>query len=380
MQGQSSYIQVLSESGVSIFLDNKFKGVTNDEMGGLVIEEVTSGNHMIKITKEGFSTQEERIKINPGEVYSYTVKPFVPRIIITQDGNEQQQQIEKLVGSLKVQSLPLSIEISIPRLNIKSSKKMDEWVAQEVPIGNYKAKFRWNSQELVQEFEIFQGQQLKLFVNMINGEIEVLNKVSIFKDTKDGNKYKYRTIGTQTWMIENLAYLPEFGPLNMASSTSKQYYVYDYDGPSKAEAIAQGNYMEYGVLYNWPAAIDGQSLIGVVKGIGPDGWHLPRIEEWQELHDYLGDNLCNVDSESGFNAVPSGIITQASGFDTLGKLSFYWSSTPGATFGSYYTNKDPSECAFATFIAFHIKAYGLNVNYRSSGMSIRCVKNVEVKN
>jgi len=86
-----------------------------------------------------------------------------------------------------------------------------------------------------------------------------------FMDVRDQHVYKYVKIGTQTWMAENLAYLPAVSPSSDGSESSAFYYVYNYEGSSISEAKSQGNYTSYGVLYNWEAA----------KIACPSGWYLP---------------------------------------------------------------------------------------------------------
>jgi len=80
-----------------------------------------------------------------------------------------------------------------------------------------------------------------------------------FTDSRDGHVYKYKKIGTQTWMTENLAYLPEVNPDSATSLVDKRYYVYGYGGLDVKEAKNAENYQKYGVLYNWPAAMNGNS-------------------------------------------------------------------------------------------------------------------------
>ena len=84
---------------------------------------------------------------------------------------------------------------------------------------------------------------------------------------KDGKNYKTVTIGSQTWMAENLAYLPHTTPIHTYSVTEPCYYVY--------------NYAIYGVLYNWSA----------VLSACPAGWHLPSDSEWTILSKYLGGGI-----------------------------------------------------------------------------------------
>jgi uncharacterized protein (TIGR02145 family) len=100
-----------------------------------------------------------------------------------------------------------------------------------------------------------------------------------FTDSRDGKTYKTVKIGDQWWMAENLAWLPAVNPVNDNSSTEKYYYVSGYNGTDVSAAKATQNYTTYGVLYNWPAAMNGAAGSDAnpssVQGACPAGWHIP---------------------------------------------------------------------------------------------------------
>lgn len=156
-----------------------------------------------------------------------------------------------------------------------------------------------------------------------------------FTDSRDGKTYQSVKIGDQTWMAENLAYLPlVFGPSTL-SEGNPLWYVYGYDGTDVTAAKAVAYFSIYGVLYNWPAALTAC----------PEGWHLPSDAEWSTLTTYLGGldvaggkmkeagtvhwNAPNegATNESGFSGLPGGILEYEYGFKNLGNLAVWWSST-----------------------------------------------------
>lgn len=171
-RAQNSYIQIVAEPGLSIFIDGQFKAKTTSDLGGAIIEGLSGGTHKLKIIKEGFSPQEVEISLKEGEVLTYKVKPFVPEIKISQKGKEEQQTIELKTGYLKIQSIPVEMKISIPDLNINYNKSEDEWLAEDIPVGNYPAKFTWKDKQLDATVEIKDNKMTHLFVNLIKSEIE----------------------------------------------------------------------------------------------------------------------------------------------------------------------------------------------------------------
>lgn len=111
----------------------------------------------------------------------------------------------------------------------------------------------------------------------------------------DGNTYSTVVIGTQTWMAENLkttsynngdpiTYISDWYHYDRVTENA-EYCDYDIDGET-------GDI--YGNFYNWYAVSDD-------RGIAPEGWHVPTIEEWTTLIDYLGgiDNAGEKMKETG---------------------------------------------------------------------------------
>ncbi|MCK5686945.1 hypothetical protein KAJ27_22590, partial [bacterium] len=76
VSAQISHVQVVCDPGIKIFLDGFYKGTSNAELGGYIIENIGLGDHVIKVAKVGFNAQEEKIWVQKGEVFIYRVKPF----------------------------------------------------------------------------------------------------------------------------------------------------------------------------------------------------------------------------------------------------------------------------------------------------------------
>ncbi len=126
-----------------------------------------------------------------------------------------------------------------------------------------------------------------------------------FTDARDGHVYKYVTIGTQSWMAENLAYLPVIHvPVTAVPVANKdpQYFVLNYEGTDLAAAKQTQEYQKYGVLYNWYAAMGQSNATGAsadavpsgIQGACPTGWHLPSKAEWKILEEFVASELPDV--------------------------------------------------------------------------------------
>ncbi len=208
-----------------------------------------------------------------------------------------------------------------------------------------------------------------------------------FVDDRDGNVYRFVTIGDQTWMADNLRYLP-FVTDSTEILDTPAYYVYGYGGTDVSAAQAHPNYAKYGVLYNWYAAMNGEepstSNPSGVRGICPTGWHLPSSAEWIELIDVIGDASIvggklketgteywyapneGATNEYGFNARGGGLHARATGkFLDYKTIGYFWTTTPHEVL----TN------SIYTAFVWYDKASILQQNYdKPYGFSVRCVR------
>jgi uncharacterized protein (TIGR02145 family) len=222
-----------------------------------------------------------------------------------------------------------------------------------------------------------------------------------FTDSRDGHVYKTVTLGNQTWMAENLAYLPKVDPPQNGSVDEPFYYVYDYGGSNVLEAFQDSNYKNFGVLYNWAAAMTAC----------PDGWYLPTDEDWTTLERYLGMKWSEGDSpdrretgdvgqklkskewwryekgnknnSSGFNAPPGGErINDSSSnpgyfmgiFDTCN----YWTSTPDPENNPWWRgiSRDDDGVSWLRSIGQNDGVNRGSGPAKDYGYSVRCVKTI----
>jgi uncharacterized protein (TIGR02145 family) len=147
----------------------------------------------------------------------------------------------------------------------------------------------------------------------------------------DGNVYETVTIGTQTWMKENLR------SLHYADgSTVEEVYAYE-DNESYVST--------YGRLYTWNAVMKmRKSSTPRSQGICPDGWHVPTKDEAEILINYLGgitvaggkmketgfiywdDPNDGATNESGYSGRGAGLRGQTGNYTSLKQLGAVWTS------------------------------------------------------
>jgi uncharacterized protein (TIGR02145 family) len=194
-------------------------------------------------------------------------------------------------------------------------------------------------------------------------------------DKRDGKTYKTVKIGEQWWMAENLNY----------HSTKSWCY-----GNNGADCT------KYGRLYLWGTAMDGAGIWTTngkgcdlfkkvcsptypVRGICPEGWHLPTQTEWETLFAAVGGKTTAgkmLKSTSGWNssgngadayffaALPAGSRYYGGGdFFGEGLYACFWSST-----------ENNSRYAYAMCLRYSNDKATLWSSDKYDGFSVRCVK------
>ena len=215
----------------------------------------------------------------------------------------------------------------------------------------------------------------------------------VLMDERDDQIYSTVRIGSQTWMAENLRYFPGFPDeperLNLVtdgSVTEPRYYIYGYDRTPESLAAASENFVNYGVLYNWPAAMAGatssSSNPSGVQGVCPDGWHLPSEAEWVQLTTFVGANAASKLKETGTDFWNESIgVTNEYGFSARGGGSRQPISSVPAGFynlrinGHWMTSTQATETDMrAAWMQAHSSTGGYQTASKEYGGSVRCVK------
>ena len=98
----------------------------------------------------------------------------------------------------------------------------------------------------------------------------------------DGNVYKTITIGTQTWMAENLKVTHYRNGDVIPNETDPQKWAWNLSNTGaycwyKNDILSKNI---YGAYYNWYAATD-------TRNIAPSGWHVASSDEWKVLCNFL---------------------------------------------------------------------------------------------
>ena len=174
-------------------------------------------------------------------------------------------------------------------------------------------------------------------------------------DQRDGRCYTTVRIGNQIWMSENLTYRENL--------PGKVWLVEDVP-----------NYWKIGVYYTWSAAMKAC----------PEDWHLPSVEEWEELFRYAGGtdkngftryevaiknlksigdwgspkNKGNGTNKYGFNAWPMGMVYKDGTYMNVGGSTHFWTTKPG-TIANF-----PMASEYG----------GFNYYSTENGYSVRCIK------
>ena len=207
---------------------------------------------------------------------------------------------------------------------------------------------------------------------------EISSKKNTIVTDIDGNSYNLVEIDTQLWISKNLNVskyrngdeIPQVqDEAEWAALTTGAWCYYE----NKEE-----NGTTYGKLYNWFAVND-------PRGLAPEGFHIPKDSEWDDLIYYLGgEEVAGVkmkekgtthwkkpnkpaSNSSRFTGLPGGCRypddTLNNSFKEIGEQGNWWSS-----------NKSDGKYTSTYNITYYDDYASGRDNNKINGLSVRCLK------
>lgn len=234
-----------------------------------------------------------------------------------------------------------------------------------------------------------------------------------FTDKRDNEVYRYITVGSVDWMIDNLRYLPEdYNPSNNANDICIKHDGTDGDGiwyPVVMNAAGNGvvfgtadDVKKVGYLYNCSLAVTNDETVIVElhkqvaektktapdaltelkayegkQGICPDGWTIPTLEQYQTFCEACGTDKAAVNASAlaikGFSLRDFGYLAIASISVKYGTLQNYVKNKLNMTEMVLSTPYSYTQYWAAQFVNTTNVATPAKVN-DLSGCAVRCVR------
>jgi len=175
-------------------------------------------------------------------------------------------------------------------------------------------------------------------------------------DTRDHKVYWTVKIGEKEWFAQNLDF-----------DLAEMSWYYDNNPQNSL----------YGKLYA------GKALTINQQGICPETWHIPTIEEWNDLIENsgglktVGKNLKDSSplywrtsnmarsNDSGMTVLPAGSRDSKPSYANMGKYTFFWTSTPDQKVAGSFLNID---------LGFMRDKVNISPGDQNWSYSIRCVR------
>jgi uncharacterized protein (TIGR02145 family) len=199
-----------------------------------------------------------------------------------------------------------------------------------------------------------------------------------------GVNYPTIGIGNQCWLGRNLNVgVMVNSKFDQSNNSSIEKYCYDNN---------LSNCSLLGGLYQWSEAVQYQNgasnvqnmqtpYMGNLRGICPNGWHIPSDKEWKTLENFLGgpNNTSgalkssipfegffnkNANNSSRFSALPAGACDVEGNFFGLGAATRFWSANEYS---------ESNIIAINRYLDFENTNIGTGFVRKNYGFSVRCL-------
>lgn len=229
--------------------------------------------------------------------------------------------------------------------------------------------------------------------NEVGTTSPVLNNDLTYGTATDiaGNIYKTITIGTQTWMAQNLAVTKYRNGDAIQNETDNLKWnrlttgaQCTYENNSESNTI-----IKFGRLYNYYAVVD-------TRNLAPAGWHIATDAEWSILSDYLTTHLgtsttvaqalasksdwtesnvlgaigfmdpetyTSLNNSSGFSGLAAGYRAEYGEYSYIKNYTAWWTAD----------NNDKQTAKFRS-MNYYSKNTSSEFIKKQYGLSVRCIK------
>ena len=312
-------------------------------------------DYIVTVSKSGFQTNSQSITIIVGETKTidFNLSPIIPSISITSPSNSSnwligsQQNITwsstNLSGNIKIDLYKNNLFIQSINNSLSNMNSYSWTIPCTLQIGvDYRIKITSLDNSNVN------SESLLFTITNTNGTIVIDNECNIYQIT---------TVGTQVWMKQNL----KTGIFKISNNTGINHS--DVSNNGVVEKYCYDNLLSncanYGGLYDWDELMNYSTQN--MRGICPEGWHIPTDNEWSIL---LGQGSINIDPIS----INSGFRDSLGGFQNSGSnwnYALYPSSTESNVSNVY------SQLFFTNGT---MSVSQRNNTGKKYGFSVRCIK------
>ncbi len=176
--------------------------------------------------------------------------------------------------------------------------------------------------------------------------------------SNSGNTYSTVLIGSKCWMAQNLRETSYY----TASGTANYVEIYNHDTWATQQwnyryrATTPGSLEQYGYLYNRTAYMGTGTTnsAGYIRGICPQGWHIPQYEELTNLMHKIQNNS---NLFSYFNTYPG-----------------YWEPDSGLGIGMHEFGQSVTYAAHGCRFKITSTSLKIDVHDEQEGITVRCVQ------
>lgn len=224
-------------------------------------------------------------------------------------------------------------------------------------------------------YKAVSGGYSTILTNAINSNQNIIFDFVACQDA-DLNNYTTVTIGTQTWMAENLKTTKYRNGEVIPNIPENNLWIALTTGAWRDYNNNATNSDKYGHLYNW-------FVVSNPLNIAPQGWHVPTDSEFTKLADYLGGSSVAGDklksttnwysytpgtsNESGFTALAGGACDGTGAFNGLEQTGLWWTSSQSSDIFSWDWELTCNSAEFK-------RTYGSFID----GFSVRCIKDATI--